>query len=386
MREAPFQYGSIAEGIDFTNRLEETQRLAGNFRNGTNSILISPRRWGKSSLVKYATQESVVKNKKIHFCFIDLFNIRTETEFYQVLSREVIKASNNRWRSLLKNMGKFFKQLIPVFNISPDPNVDLTISMNWEEVKKNPSEILHLAEAICKDSGIRMVICIDEFQNISFYEDPLAFQKKLRAHWQHHKNVSYCLYGSRRHMLMEFFTQQSMPFYKFGDLIFLDKISAQYWIPFIQKRFRDTQKEIDEDLAAKIAAAVENHPYYVQQLAQQAWILTSKTCSSGIIDSAIQNLLRQNHFLFQREVDQLTTPQLQFLSAILNNVEQFSAVETLKKYRMGTSGNVKRIKEALENKEIIDTATARPEFLDPLFKLWLGKVYFTPLPPPPEVN
>ena len=93
------------EGIDFTNRLEETQRLAGNFCNGINTILISPRRWGKSSLVKYASRDSIVKNKKTHFCFIDLFNIRTEAEFYQVLSREVIKASNNRWRSLLKKYG-----------------------------------------------------------------------------------------------------------------------------------------------------------------------------------------------------------------------------------------------------------------------------------------
>ena len=141
-------------------------------------------------------------------------------------------------------MGIFFKHLIPKFGISPDPAGELTISLDWEGVKKQPSEILNLAEAICKARKIRMIICLDEFQNISFYNDPVGFQKKLRAHWQHHHHVNYCLYGSRRNMLMEFFTQSSMPFYKFGDIIALQKISAEYWLPYIQQRFSTTGKSI----------------------------------------------------------------------------------------------------------------------------------------------
>jgi hypothetical protein len=374
MQKAPFRYGTLAEGAEFTNRTEETKRLVNNFRHGINSILISPRRWGKSSLVKYASQQPAAG--KTRFCFIDLFNIRTESEFYQTLSREVIKAGNPKWRVWLKDMGQFFKQLMPVFNISPDPNNDLTISLNWEEVKKNPAEILNLAESICKARNIKMVICMDEFQNISFYEDPLAFQKKLRAHWQHHRQVSYCLFGSRRHMLMEFFTKPSMPFYKFGDLIFLEKISERYWIPFIQQRFQDTGKKINEKQAGNIAAVMENHPYFVQQLAQQVWLLAEKNVTEEIAETAIRQLLEQHHFLFQREVDQLTIPQINFLQALLKGVEKFTAAENLKQYRLGTAGNIKRIREALESKEIIDSAAGKLEILDPLFRLWLERVYF----------
>ena len=377
-KTAPFRYGTLAEGAEFTNRTEETKRLVNNFRSGINTIVISPRRWGKSSLVKHATQQVGAKSK-ICFCFIDLFNIRTESEFYEVLSREIIKSANPKWKLWLKEVGKFFKQLIPVFNISPDPNKDLTVNLNWEEVKKHPSEILNLAEAICKARKIKMIVCMDEFQNISFYDDPLAFQKKLRSHWQHHKLVSYCLFGSRRHMLMEFFTRASMPFYKFGDIIFLEKISERYWIPFIQQRFGATGKQITGDVARSIAVVMENHPYFVQQLSQQAWFLTYKNCTADVIETAIQNLLEQHNFLFQREIDQLTTPQVNFLYAMLQNIDQFTAAENLRKYKLGTAGNVKRIREALENKEFIDTTAGKPEFLDPLFRQWLQKIYFKSL-------
>src|SRR5690606_24732 len=170
-----------------------------------------------------------------------------------------------------------------------------------EDVKKDPADILNLAEAICKERGIQIVVCIDEFQNISFYDDPLAFQKTLRSFWQHHRHVSYCLYGSKRHMLMEFFTDSSMPFYKFGDLFFLEKITTRYWIPFIQKRFADTGKQISSPLAEKIAMQMDNHSYYVQQLAQQAWLNSGKKCTESAIRTALETMVRHHHFLFQRE-------------------------------------------------------------------------------------
>ena len=81
MEQAPFTFGTIADGEDFTDRIEETKRLATNFLNGTNTMLISPRRWGKSSLVRHAAEETLRKQKDIRFCFIDLFNVRTEADF-----------------------------------------------------------------------------------------------------------------------------------------------------------------------------------------------------------------------------------------------------------------------------------------------------------------
>lgn len=243
--------------------------------------------------------------------------------------------------------------------------------------KKHANEILNLPEIICKERNIQLVVCIDEFQNISFFEDGNAFQKKLRAHWQQHQNVSYCLYGSKRHMLMDFFTKPSMPFYKFGNIMFLEKIKTEHWVPFICKRFEDTGKKIAEKSAEEIALLMENHPYFVQQYAQTVWLKTIKGVNQDVMEYALETLLIQHGILFQREVDQLTNYQVNFLKALCKNVKQFSSAATLKEFNLGTSANVLRIKQALENKEIIDTVSGKAEFIDPLFKVWLNKVYFS---------
>jgi hypothetical protein len=120
---------------------------------------------------------------------------------------------------------------------------------------------------------------------------------------------------------------------------------------------------------------MENHPYFVQQLAHTAWSMTKTNCTEREFHSSIDALLMQHAILFQMEVDGLTNPQLNFLKALCNNVTRFSAAETLHTYRLGTSGNVNRIKESLVNKENIDITPQRIEFIDPLFKLWFSAIY-----------
>src|SRR5205823_5724903 len=132
-------------------------------------------------------------------------------------SSVIIKATSNSFEDAVRNVKSFFKQIIPSVTINPDSTGDIELSFNWKQLKKDFSEILNLPDKIAREKKIRAVVCVDEFQNISFMEDGIAFQKKLRAHWQKHQHVTYVLYGSRRHLMMEFFTKSSMPFYKFGE-------------------------------------------------------------------------------------------------------------------------------------------------------------------------
>jgi uncharacterized protein len=374
-KNTPFVYGKIAAGEDFTDREEEALRLRSNFKGNINTILISPRRWGKSSLVKKAAMS--VKDKKIIFCFIDLFNVRSEEQFYQLLAQEIIKCTSNQWEERLANTKKFIARFIPKISVSPDSINEFSLGLDWKEVKKNPDDILNLAEKIASANKINIVLCIDEFQNISEFEQPLAFQKKLRAHWQKHQKVCYCLYGSKRHMMMEVFASASMPFYKFGDIIFLQKISEAHWINFIVKRFKDTGKVIKKEEAALIAQMAELHPYYVQQLAQQTWFRTQKKCDIALVHQTFDSLLMQLSLLFQNITESLSKTQINFLHAILDEVEQLSSKETLQKYKLGTSANILKIKEALINKEIIDIEGKNIQFLDPMYKQWLKQYYFT---------
>jgi hypothetical protein len=369
----PFVYGKLAGTGYFTDRSAETKALAGNFVSGINTILISPRRWGKSSLVWNTALSVQHRDKNVRFCFIDLFNVRTEEEFYEQYAKELIKASATKWEERIAGVKQFFKIIVPQLTVPVDPQHDLSVGFEWKQLKKNPDEVIDLAENICRVKKIKLVICIDEFQNISNFESPLAFQKKLRAHWQKHRKATYCIYGSKRQMMATIFEDASMPFYKFGDVIFLKKIETRYWIPFIIKRFKKTGKSIGEELANQIASLMENHPYFVQQLAHEVWLSTDKRCKASNIDEAVENLVNKLSLLYQRETDQLSNAQVNFLKALCNEETRFTTADVLQRYRLGSSANVSRVKNALEQKEVIDTMEPTIQFSDPVYKIWFKK-------------
>jgi len=374
--DTPFIYGKIVQNEVFTNREEEANQLALNFSSGINTILISPRRWGKSSLVLKASKIAMENNPEIRFCFIDCYNVRQEGEFYQLLADGILKAISSKMEELMAGANSFLGRFLPRISFNPEPNSEVTVELDSREVKKQPDDILNLAEVLAIEKNLKIVVCIDEFQNIGGFDDPESFQKKLRSHWQKHTRVSYCLYGSKRHMLMEVFSSPSMPFYKFGDVFFLQKIKLEAWIPFIIGRFSVTGKEISEQDAACIANLAECHSQYVQQLAQQVWFRTTSTVNQDIINEAHESLILQLGLLFQSMADGLSNTQINFLKAVLSEASLLSSKDTIQEYGLGTSANVLRIKQALVNKEIIDIQGDTIEMIDPMFKFWLKKHYF----------
>lgn len=256
--ETPFVFGRIATDKNFTDRVAETEMLVQNFQLLTNTIIISPRRWGKSSLVNKAAQQACEADEKLRIAVVDLFNVRSEGHFYALLAQAVIRACS----------------------------AEAEIEFDLDRVRENPDEILDLAEKLAVAKDIKVVVCIDEFQNIASFTDPDYFQRRLRSHWQTHQHVAYCLYGSQRHMMLEVFTESSKPFYKFGNLMFLEKIGAEYLAEFFMQRFSETGKEISEESAQLIAELTNNHPYYAQQLAQLSWLRTKTLCTPEIVKEA----------------------------------------------------------------------------------------------------
>ena len=355
--KTPFTFGKIVSETDFTNRVVELNRLSANFSSSVNTIIISSRRWGKSSLVAKAANQIQKKSRKILFCMVDLNHIRSEEQFYEILATKILQESSNS-------------------GFSPDQGTDFSLSPDSNTVRNDPGDILDLAERVAVWTKKEIIICIDEFQNISEFENPVDFQKKLSAHWQSHQHVAYCLYGSKRQMLIDIFSTPAMPFYKFGDIILLGKIKEKEWINFISKRFIETGKKIQVENAARIAKYCENHPDYVQQLAQQVWLRTPKKCKSKIIREAFEGLVMQMSMLFQMITDELTMKQISFLNAIIDGEEHVTSQGVLMKYNLGTSANVVKIKRTLQDREIIDIIGRRIEFMDPLYKYWLKKYYF----------
>jgi hypothetical protein len=374
--KTPFVFGKIATADNFTDREKETILLLSNFRSLINTIIISPRRWGKSSLVNRATDIAIRQDNNLRICKIDLFNVRSEEHFYEILAQNVLKATSTKWEEAVDSAKKFFNRLIPKIILAGDMQNEVSLSFDWNELKSNSDEILDLAEKVASEKNIKLVICVDEFQNIAEFDKTDYFQKKLRSHWQQHQNVAYCLYGSKRHMMLNVFTNSSMPFYKFGHLLFLEKIDTPSFVDFIAERFESTGKHISKELAAKIVGYADNHPYYVQQLAQQAWFRTENVCDETIVKEAHQSLVEQLSLLFTTMTESLTTNQINLLKAVLNEETALSSRDVITLYRLVSSSNINRSRKSLIEKDVLDDRAGILEFQDPMYKHWLSDTYF----------
>ena len=212
-------------------------------------------------------------------------------------------------------------------------------------------------------------------KQISDFENSKTFQKKLRTVWQLQQHVSYCLFGSKKHLMNELFERRNLPFYKFGDAVYLTKIETKYWVEYICRRFAaDTAKQISSGLAQEICRLVDNHSSYVQQLSWLLWIHTTGAATDTQLSAALEDLLDQNNILFQNEIESLSSYQMNFLRAIIDGVDSgFSRKEVLQKYNLGTSANIIRLKNALLQKELIETDGPRVTLSDPVFGVWFKK-------------
>ncbi len=374
--ETPFVFGKIASEEDFTDREIETQHLLNNFNGLVNTILISPRRWGKSSLVSKAARLFTEQSSDNVVINLDLFSCRTEDVFYKEFAKAVIAATNTAFEDFVSTTLKYLGRFAPSFSASdPAGCLELSFGIDIKDKLYNTSEILDLPQKLAIEKNKRIIVCIDEFQTIKEYKDTLAFQRTLRSYWQKHNKVAYCLYGSKRNMMTYLFADSNSPFYKFGDLIFLQKISREDWIEFIVKRFKDTGKAISNELAGYIADKTDNHPYYVQQLSQLAWFRTSTECTMDKIDSAFEGLEAQLALAFSLMLDSLTPSQISFLQAVAAGETQMTSQHVLTRYNLGSSANVASIKQALEKKELIDILPNKINIQDPVFRHWLLTQY-----------
>ena len=369
-----FIYGVSVSGENFTDRVEETRRLTMDFENGVNVILISPRRMGKTSLVKKV--QSHVDNPKIRVVYMDIYDCRSEYDFYNKFATTILKETSGKMDLFLDNVKQFLTRLSPKISFSPDPNMDYSVSLGITPKNYAPEEILDLPERMASKMGIHIVVCIDEFQQVGEWTDSLTIQKRLRSVWQHQQNTSYCLFGSKKHLLTNLFQNRRMPFYHFGDTIYLKPISTDDWIPFICGKFAEKGKKISEEFVKQICTTVNNHSSYIQQLAWNVMVNTEQEVTDEIFQQAISELLAQSGPLFVQQIQGLTTYQMNLIRCLCQGIHKdFTSKGVLETYQLGSKSNISRLKKTLIEKEIIEEEGDIITLADPVFEIWFKKEY-----------
>ncbi len=367
-----FVYGMSVGGDNFTDRIEETKRIKLDFENGINVILISPRRMGKTSLIKKVISE--MDSPEIKVVYMDIYDCRSEYDFYNRFAETMMKSTGNQLEQVMENIKRFLVRVSPKLSFSPEPNSEFSVSLGITPRDYSPEEILDLPERIAKEQGIRIVVCIDEFQQIGEFADSLIVQKRLRGVWQHHQHVSYCFFGSKKHLMENIFQSRRMPFYQFGEMLHLKCIPTEYWVPFICSRFEKYGKKISEEYAARICHTVKNYSSYVQQLAWNVMAETEIEVNEESFTEGFNALLEQNSSLFIQQTEGLTTYQLNFIRLLCNGIHSgFNTQFVVEQYSLGSKSNVDRIKKCLIDRELITIEKEGVFLADCVFELWFKR-------------
>ena len=369
-----FVYGVAVSDYNFIGRERETKRLLDNFKGGINVILMSPRRLGKTSLVKHVCNK--LDNKDIITVYLDIFGCKSEYDFYNKLTAEVLKQTASKSELWFEEAKEFLYRLTPKISFSPEPNSDFSISLGITPKTHTPEEVLQMAETIAIKRKKRIVICIDEFQQIGEMANSKQIQARLRTVWQHQKHVSYCLFGSKHHLMSSIFLHRSMPFFQFGDTISLNKIATENWVEYIVSHFADGKRTISHALAEEICKFTENYSAYVQQLAWLVFTLKEEgeTVTEDDVRQAENDLLATNNILFMQMIEPLSEFQLNFLRAIASGIKKdFGLSEVREEYNLGSYSNITRLKTALLERDLIEKQNTELVITDPIFAKWLKR-------------
>ena len=230
-----------------------------------------------------------------------------------------------------------------------------------------------MVEVIAKRKGRHIVVCIDEFQQVGEFENTKSVQAVLRSVWQHHHHTSYCLFGSKRHMMSNIFLNRSMPFYQFGDLMWLQKIPTSDWTGYIISHFESAGRHISEEMVTKICESVDLYPSYVQHLASIVLNHTpqGEMAMKELLPFAIKELISTNEALYMQQIEPLSGYQMNLLRAIVSGIHSgYNEKKVRTQFNLGSPSNMVRLRDALIERDLIYSEMRQLYITDPVFTLW----------------
>ena len=373
--QSPFQFGTLATEDNFIDRTEDRALLKQLLSSHINVMLISPRRWGKSSLVKKAMTELSEEDKNIRICYIDAFSIGSESEFYRMFASQVIACASTKVERWIEDAKKFLTGVIPQVVINDQVNDFMAFDLKFIPQEQDKMTILQLPEMLAKEKGIKIIVCIDEFQQLANLPEYKDMEGKMRSVWQQQQLTSYCLYGSKRNMMLNIFNNSNSPFYRFGQVIFMQKIAKEHWVPFIRRSFEKTDKVISSDFAERICDTVACHSWYLQQLCYFIWSFTASEVTEEIFALGLKQVININTPMFQNDTENLSSTQIEMLKAIADGEQHFSSQAVMQVYRLGNPNTIVKNKKILQNKDVIEKNKDKFVFVDPIYRLWFKGEY-----------
>lgn len=344
----PFKFGTVVDGDFFTDRDSEIALLTQKLNSENHSVLISPRRFGKSSLVR-----RVVSMSNRPLIWIDLQYVMNVSDF----SSQILKALYKLYpiERLRYAMSHF--RIIPTLTMNA---VTGALEVSFQPTSNQAillEDAMSLLDKLTSYEN-RFIVVFDEFQEV--LKIAKGFDKQLRALMQNQKNINYILLGSQESMMENIFERKKSPFYHFGQVLRLDKIPYNDFLVYINSRMPSQLNTVGKDILEITGC----HPYYTQQLASQVWELcTYQHLSEDVVQKAVDDLVTSHDLDYERlwlslnRTDRYTLRQLSFNQQPLQNRNQATSTSYSSLLRLMKMGYVIK--------------SSHYEIEDPFFLRWI---------------
>jgi hypothetical protein len=378
----PFVYGEVVPASAFVGREVELDRLSSDLLGGQKVFLISPRRYGKSSLVRQAL--AAVGRRGALTVDVTVSSYSSYVAFLEGYARALVsvEARLDRARAWLRDMLGAVRHEVRL-ETSPGGRSELALSFPTARTEKDVSllaaEVFALPGRIAAVRGRKMAVALDEFQAIGVFNGG-SVEHALRAAVQHQREVGYVFSGSEP-ALMERMLGRSRPFYKAGPVMRLDRIPAGRFADFLEARFRATRIRPEAGLGTAIVELAGNLPYDVQRLAHEVWddVRAAGARAAGLEDlhETLKRLLGEHDTLFEGMWQRLTLGQRATLrAAVLEDGRELLSADVRGRYRLSGASTVQASLAALVREDILARDGSRYVVVDSLLREWVARKTF----------
>ncbi|MBO4811998.1 MAG: orc1/cdc6 family replication initiation protein [Prevotella sp.] len=369
----PFVYEGYEGPSYFCDRTEETEKVISHLQNGRNLTLVSPRKVGKTGLIKHVFQRLKQENENNVCIYVDIFHTQNQYELVQTLGRAIVEEQLFSTRSSMEKVLSFFSMWRPT--VSPDPITGMpTVSVSIERTQTE-----HTLKSIfdyLEKSEKEVYVAIDEFQTITDYPEK-GTEALLRSYIQFIHHVHFIYAGSRQHLMYEMFGSSKRPFYQSTAMLTLQPLHEEIYYDFAARFFKARNGDFSADVFQRLYKQFNGYTWYMQSVLNRLYEHERRVTDYQQVNEAILSILADKSSQYETLMMFLTDNQKSLLKAVAleNKVAQPQSLSFAKKHELPSASSIKKALEVLKEKDIIYQTPEGYIVYDRFLDLWLKRTF-----------
>lgn len=377
--ETNFPYAQYVTGRNFVGRRSDVTLLGNLLTQGEHVVLSEPPKTGKTSLIQQTLYSLRVKGVTFTVGQFSALNIRTPQDFVLRLGSTLLRMAGTTPAEFADLSRRFLEGTHFVFDPVAYEAEGRVLSLTWDLEAADVAAILSLPFRLAQERGDRIILIIDEFQCLTALDDPDAILRPLSNSLKENRDnrrFSYVFAGSGVNAMKTIF-RGSLLFHRLVERVKLSPVDEIEMADHIYRGFTSAGKVVEKELLQGACRLFRGHLWYINHFASICDGMTrGYLMEPGLVD-ALASLISVHEPRFVDMMSGLTTHQVNLLKATVEGVTRFSSAEVIRQYSLNSSANVKRVKDALMKKEVLEfDEDDKPTIIDPLFEYWVKKYYF----------